>query len=144
MPILTDPHGWFTLEVPEGWAPCTEDGVTTLRSPAGIGVLYLGGGRHAGGRQESFGRAEFLGRFLRSLGIPLDDGAIASAEGIGCRIYSFRRDGERTCWRYFSVTDDETALLISYVCRSEDVGKEAEEVDTIVRSVRLYHSAPVH
>jgi hypothetical protein len=144
MPTLTDPCGWFTLEVPDGWTPWTEDGVTTLRSPGGVGVMYLGGGRHAGGRQESFGRAEFLARFLRSLGIAVDDGAIASAESIGCRIYSWGRDSDGACWRYFSVTDDETALLISYVCRSEDVGKESAEVDTIVRSVRLYHSAPVH
>jgi hypothetical protein len=144
MPILTDPLGWFTLEAPEGWEPTTEDGVTTLRSPAGVGVLYVCGGRHAGGRQTSFGRADFLVRFLRSLGINVADGAIESAESIGCSIYSWGRHSDGACWRYFSVTDDETALLISYTCRSEDAGKEAPEVEELVRSVRLFHSAPVH
>ena len=42
------------------------------------------------------------------------------------------------------MTDDETALLISYTCEKDDVGAEADEVEEIVRSARLYHSAPVH
>jgi len=39
MPVLTDPQGWFTLHVPDGWAMATEDSVTTLRRPGGI--VYL-------------------------------------------------------------------------------------------------------
>ena len=37
----------------------------------------------------------------------------------------------------------ETALLISYACPVGGPG-EVDEVDGMVRSVRLYHSAPVH
>ena len=29
MPVLTDPQGWFTLQVPDGWDMVTEDSVTT-------------------------------------------------------------------------------------------------------------------
>ena len=96
------------------------------------------------GRQPSFGGADFLRRFLDSLGIEVEDEAIALAQGLGCRIYSYVRDSGGTHWRYWSVTDDETALLISYTCETAESTRETGEVDEMVRSVRLYHSAPVH
>jgi hypothetical protein len=144
VPVLTHPQGWFTLEIPDGWAMETEDSVTTLRSPMGVGIVYLSGARHSRGRQPSFGGADFLRRFLDSLGIEVEDEAIALAQGLGCRIYSYVRDSGGTHWRYWSVTDDETALLISYTCETAESTRETGEVDEMVRSVRLYHSAPVH
>ena len=144
MPVLTHPAGWFTLEIPDGWAMETEDCVTQLRRPTGTGTLYLSGGRRAGGRQAGFGGAEFLARFLRSLGLGVEDAAIESQEGTGCRVYYYERRDPEALWRYWSVTDDETALLISYTCPPGDEDSEADDVDGIVRSVRLYHSAPTH
>lgn len=143
MPVLTDPFGWFTLEFPEGWELQTEDCVTTLRHPQGVGIAYVSGGRHAGGRQHDFGGADFLARFLRSLGIP-DEASIESWEGCGCRIYYYSHVSDGSLWRYWSVTDDETALLISYTCDSLEARLEMEQVNGMVRSVRLYHSVPVH
>ncbi len=144
MPVLTHPQGWFTLEVPDGWAMESEDCVTTLRSPLGVGVVYLSGARHSRGRQQSFGGADFLARFLGSVGIDVDDESIALGQGLGCRIYSYARESDGTHWRYWSVTDDETALLISYTCDAMESRREALDVEEMVRSVRLYHSAPVH
>lgn len=141
MPVLTNPLGWFTLRVPEGWHPSTEDGVTTLTSPYGGGVLYLSGGRHVGGRQAEFGGAEFLARFLRFLGLGVEDDAIEGPSGASCRIYEYRREEEGIRWRYWSVTDDETALLICYICGAGTTGREPREVEEIVRSVQLFHSA---
>jgi hypothetical protein len=143
MPVLTDPQGWFTLHVPDGWDMATADSVTTLRRPGGAGIVYLSGARHTRGRQASFGGADFLARFLGSLGLEVDEDAIESAAGPGCRIYSHRSSTSAAEWWFWSVTDDETALLISYVRPVGDPG-EVDEVDRIVRSVRLYHSAPVH
>jgi len=140
MTVLADACGWFTLEVPDGWDMKTEDSVTTLRSPHGGGMVYLSGARHVGGRQASFGRADFLSRFLASLGIEVEEDDITGSLGTACRIYSHRRVAEGVCWRYFSVTDDETALLISYSGEEEDAGRDADAVDVIVDSVRLYHS----
>ena len=144
MPVLTDPMGWFTVEVPDGWNRQTEDCVTTLRSPRGIGILYLSAARHARGRQDSFGGADFLTRFLKSLGLEVEESEIALSPGLGCRIYTYVRDTDRAHWSFWSVTDDETALLLSYACSLEERGRESEEVEGIVRSARLYHSAPVH
>jgi hypothetical protein len=144
VPVLTDPMGWFTVEVPVGWGRQTEDCVTTLRSPRGIGLLYLSAARHARGRQDSFGGADFLSRFLRSLGLAVDERDIALSPGLGCRIYTYARETEAAHWTFWSVTDDETALLLSYCCPLTDRGRESEEVEEIVRSARLYHSAPVH
>lgn len=143
MTVLTDPLGWFTLEVAEGWRHETEDGVTTVRGPLGAGALYLCGGRHARGRQASFGRADFLTAFLRWLGVVIEDGAIERAPGAGCSIYSYRRQSDGVHWQYWSVTDDETVLLLSYVCAAADAGREKTDVDAMVHSVRLFHSAPV-
>jgi hypothetical protein len=143
MAVLTDPQGWFTLHVPEGWDMATEDSVTTLRRPDGGGIVFVSGARHSRGRQASFGGADFLARFLRSLGVEVDEGAIASAAGPGCRIYSHRSSTSAADWWFWSVTDDETALLISYA-RPAGADGSVEEVDVLVRSVRLYHSAPVH
>jgi len=140
MPVLADARGWFTLEVPEGWDMKTEDSVTTLRSPHGGGVVYVSGARHIGGPQASFGRADFLLRFLCSLGIEAEEDDIAGALGPGCRVFSHTRVSEGVCWRYFSVTDDETALLVSYSGEEDDAGRDADAVDTIVGSIRLYHS----
>ena len=142
MPVLTDPLGWFTVEVPDGWDRTTEDCVTTLRSPRGI--LYLSAARHVRGRQTSFGGADFLSRFLRSLGLEVEESEIAQSASHGCRIYTYARDTETTHWTFWSVTDDETALLLSYACGLGERGRETDEVDGIVRSARLYHSAPVH
>ena len=144
MPTLTDPNGWFTLEVPDGWERETEDGVTTLRDPLGVGVVYISGGRHIRGRQASFGRADFLVRFLQSIGVQAAQDAIDSAERAGCRVYSYQCENEGAYWRYWSVTDDETALLISYRCAVADSSTEVSDVNEIVGSVRLYHSPPVH
>jgi hypothetical protein len=144
MAVLTDPYGWFTLEVPDGWDRETEDCVTTLRSPRGQGTLYLSGARHARGRQPGFGGPDFLARFLRSLGLEVDAGQIGSGGRPGCHVYFYRRDAGERHWRFWSVTDHETALLISYTCDRQLLGAEAEEVEEIVRSARLYHSAPVH
>jgi hypothetical protein len=144
MPILTDPLGWFTLELPDGWESETEDCVTTLRGPLGLGAIFVSGGRHAGGRQRSFGGADFLGRFLRSIGVEVATDSIRRAEGVGCRIYSFEREEAGRVWRYWSITDNETALLVSYTCAVLDEGEEDREVEDIVRSIRLFHSAPVH
>jgi hypothetical protein len=144
LPVLTDPMGWFTVEVPEGWNRHTEDCVTTLRSPRGIGLLYLSAARHARGRQDSFGGADFLSRFLRSLGLEVEESEIALTPGLGCRIYTYARQTESAHWTFWSVTDDETALLMSYACSLAELGRESEEVEGIVRSARLYHSAPVH
>lgn len=143
MPVLTDPQGWFTLHVPDGWLMATEDSVTTLRRPDGGGIVYVSGARHSRGRQASFGGADFLARFLRSLGLEVDEGAITSAAGPGCRIYSHRSSTSAADWWFWSVTDDETALLISYG-RPAGAAAAVDEVDGLVRSVRLYHSAPVH
>jgi hypothetical protein len=144
LPVLTDPMGWFTVEVPDGWNRHTEDCVTTLRSPRGIGLLYLSAARHARGRQDSFGGADFLSRFLRSLGLDVEESEIALTPGLGCRIYTYVRQTESAHWTFWSVTDDETALLMSYACSLAELGRESEEVEGIVRSARLYHSAPVH
>ena len=144
MPVLTDPMGWFTVEVPEGWNRHTEDCVTTLRSPRGIGLLYLSAARHARGRQDSFGGADFLSRFLRSLGLDVEESEIVLTPGLGCRIYTYVRQTESAHWTFWSVTDDETALLMSYACSLAELGRESEEVEGIVRSARLHHSAPVH
>lgn len=144
MTVLSDPLGWFTLRLPHGWESETEDCVTTLRGPLRLGVLYVSGGRHAGGRQASFGGADFLARFLGSIGIDVGDGAIAGSDGVGCRIYTYRRDSDGAHWRYWSVTDDETALLLSYTCDVGELDIEEEDVDEIVGSIRLFHSAPVH
>jgi hypothetical protein len=143
MPVLTDPQGWFTLQVPEGWDMATEDSVTTLRRPDGAGIVYLSGARHSRGRQTSFGGADFLARFLRSLGLEVDEAVIGSATGPGCRIYSHRSSTSAADWWFWSVTDDETALLISYARPVGEPG-HLDEVDEMVRSVLLYHSAPVH
>jgi len=144
LPVLTDPMGWFTVEVPDGWNRHTEDCVTTLRSPRGIGLLYFSAARHARGRQDSFGGADFLSRFLRSLGLEVEESEIALTPGLGCRIYTYARQTESAHWTFWSVTDDETALLMSYACSLAELGRESEEVEGIVRSARLYHSAPVH
>jgi hypothetical protein len=144
MRVLTDPLGWFTLEVPEGWSQKTEDCVTLLGRPDGAGVLYLSGGRHTGGRQPGFGGADFLARFLRSLGLAVENTSIESTEGLGCRIYYYERRGPEAFWRYWSVTDEETALLISYTCALADATREAGDVDGMIRSVRLFHSAPMN
>ncbi|PYQ37779.1 MAG: hypothetical protein DMF77_25960 [Acidobacteria bacterium] len=144
MPVLTDPMGWFTVEVPDGWNRHTEDCVTTLRSPRGIGLLYLSAARHSRGRQDSFGGADFLSRFLRSLGLEVEESEIALTPGLGCRIYTYARRTESAHWTFWSVTDDETALLMSYACSLAELGRESEEVEGIVRSARLYHSAPLH
>jgi hypothetical protein len=154
VPVLTDPMGWFTVEIPKGWDRRTEDCVTTLRSPSGTGVLYLSAARHVRGRQQSFGGADFLSRFLKSLGLDVDESDIGQSIGLGCRIYTYARDTESAHWTFWSVTDDETALLLSYACTAAPNGsverglaerdRETEEVEGIVRSARLYHSAPVH
>lgn len=142
--VLSDPMGWFTLEIAEGWSHATEDGVTTMQGPRGAGTLYLSGGRHAHGRQASFGGEDFLERFLDYLGVPFAKSAIEAVQGVGCRIYSYRCQSEGVHWQYWTVTDDETVLLLSYTCPAPAVGVEAEEVDGMVQSVRLFHSAPVH
>jgi hypothetical protein len=144
MPVLTDPFGWFTLDVPEGWDMQTEDCVTTLTSRRGPGTVYLSGARHARGPQPGFGGPDFLARFLRSLGLQVDAGEIEAGGPPGCHVYSYRRDTPERHWRFWSVTDEETALLISYTCDRAELGEEAEEVEQMVRSARLYHSAPVH
>jgi hypothetical protein len=141
MPTLTDPLGWFTLQFPEGWAQDTEEGVTTLHSPRGI--VYVSGGRHAGGPRAGFGGADFLVRFLEYIGVAAEMGAIQDAQGVGCRMYSYRCTSGARYWRYWSVTDDETALLVSYTCLRDEAEEEAAAVETMVRSIRLYGSAAV-
>lgn len=141
MPVLTDPFGWFTLEVPDGWDMVTEDCVTTLRRQ---GTVYLSGARHSRGPQPGFGGADFLARFLRSLGLQVADQHIGHGGYPGWQVFSYRRDAGERHWRFWSVTDGETALLISYTCGTDEVGAEADEVEEMVRSARLYHSAPVH
>jgi hypothetical protein len=140
MPILSDPLGWFTLQFPEGWTQSTEDCVTTLRSPRDVGIVYVSGGRHAGGRRAGFGGASFLLRFLEHIGVAADEAAIEDGQGIGCRTYSYRGVSGGRYWRYWSITDDETALLISYTCASERSEEEEAAVLGMVRSVRLYAS----
>jgi hypothetical protein len=143
MPVVTDPQGWFTLQAPDGWVLATEDSVTTLRRPDGAGIVYLSGARHSRGRQQSFGGADFLARFLRSLGLEVEEEKITSAVGPGCRIYAHRCSTSEADWWFWSVTDDETALLISYARPIGHAG-DVDAVDEMVRSVRLYHSVPVH
>ena len=143
MPVLTDPQGWFTLHVPDGWDMATEDSVTTLRRRDGAGIVYVSGARHTRGRQASFGGADFLARFLRSLGVEVDETTIANAAGPGCRFYTHRSSTSAADWWFWSVTDDETALLIS-CARPVGAPGDMDEVDGMVRSVCLYHSAPVH
>ncbi len=80
---------------------------------------------------------------LRGLGLEVEEDAIASAAGPGCRIYSHRSSTSEADWWFWSVTDDETALLISYARPVGHAG-DVDAVNGLVRSVRLYHSAPVH
>lgn len=142
MPQLRDSGGWFSLDYPEGWESSTEEGVTTLKS--GVGTVYISAGRHAGGRQPSFGREDFLARFLGSLGLEVDPGAIGTLREEDCRIYAYSRRGAGEYWRYFSVTDDETALLISYTCPEGEEACDAQEVEELVQSVRLFPSPVLH
>lgn len=143
MRVLTDDSGWFTLEVPDGWNWTTEDSVTTLRSPSGLATVFLSAARHVRGPQTSFGRADFLVRFLRWLGLDVDDSEIRTAGDGSRHIYAFDRSSGAARWRYWSVTDDETALLIGYTSEPADhdgAVEENEQVEHMVHSVRLYHS----
>jgi hypothetical protein len=142
VPTLTDPNGWFRLRFPDAWQELTEDGVTILQT--GCGTLFVGGGRHAMGRQESFGGADFLARFLRSLGIEVEESQILASGGEGQRVYHYANPASERVWRYWSITDDETALLISYTCEQVDAARETDEVERLIGSVQLFHSAPVH
>jgi len=142
MHALTDPLGYFTLEFPEGWERLDEEGVTVLASP--LGLTYVSGARHVRGRQEDFGRSDFLLRFLESLGLQPDPGEVSSSVGTACRIYGYRCNHSGAFWSHHSVTDDETVLLVSYTCEIQTAGHEAALVDEIIRSVRLFHSGPVH
>ncbi len=144
MAVLTDAFGWFTIEVPEGWGMRSEDCVTVLASPHGAGLVYMSAARHARGRQPSFGGADFLSRFLLSLGLDVPEEAIDNSVGAGCRIYSWRRDAGPARQSFWSVTDDETALLICYAAVTETpptaLERQDDEVTGIVHSIRLYHS----
>ena len=112
MPVLTDPLGWFTLEVPEGWEMRTEDCVTTLTGPLRPGTVYISGARHARGRQEGFGGADFLARFLTAWRDRVRGGDRLRGPSRVPDLHPPRRYDSRH-WRFWSVTDDETALLIS-------------------------------
>jgi hypothetical protein len=138
---LTDPLGWFTLQYPDDWQTSTEDCVTTLQSPRGIGTVYVSGGRHSGGPLAGFGGADFLLRFLAHIGITVPADAVQDWQGVGCRMYSYRRADAGRYWRYWSITDDETALLVSYTCAEAQSEDEAAAVEEMVRSVRLYGTA---
>jgi hypothetical protein len=144
MGTLSDFHGFFTLEVPDGWERDDQDGVILLAHPAGVGRAYVAVGRHVRGRQASFGRADFLRRFLRSVGVVVDLAAIECREGTRCRIYSCGYETSGAWWRHWSVTDDETAVLISYTCPTGNAGVELDELDEMVRSVKLRHSPTLH
>jgi hypothetical protein len=93
-----------------------------------------------GGPLLGFGGASFLLRFLDHIGVDVDAAALEDRQGVGCRMYSFDRVSEGRYWRYWSITDDETALLVSYTCAREDSGAEQAAVEDMVRSVRLYGS----
>jgi hypothetical protein len=140
MPVLADPLGWFTLQFPDGWTTSTEDCVTTLHGPAGSGTVYVGGGRHAGGPQSGFGGPDFLARFLNHIGVRSEVSSLNDAGGVGCRVYSCCRTSGGQYWRYWSVTDGETALLVSYNCPADRVDEEGPAVEEMVRSIRLYGS----
>jgi hypothetical protein len=143
--VLTDASGWFTLEVPDDWESATDDSVTTLRSPSGTSNVFFSAARHVRGQQESFGGADFLLRFLEWLGLEVESDQIQSRSGEGCRIYSFEREADGSRWRYWSVTDDETALLIGFTAADladADTFAEERQVEGMVHSVRLYHSRP--
>ena len=145
MRVLTDASGWFTLEMPDGWEAATDDSVTTLRSPSGAANVIFSAARHARGPQPSFGGADFLLRFLDWLGIDATEDQVVCLSGDGCRIYAFDRHEGGTRWRYWSVTDDETALLIGFTATHPAPSGSAEEelqVEGMVHSVRLYHSRP--
>jgi hypothetical protein len=142
MPVLADPLGWFTLQFPDGWTTSTEDCVTMIRGPGGIGTVYVGGGRHAGGPHADFGGADFLSRFLNYIGVRSEVSSVTDFGGVGCRVYSCSRESGGQYWRYWSVTDGETALLVSYNCAADRMEEEAPAVEAMVRSIRLYGSRP--
>jgi hypothetical protein len=100
--------------------------------------LYVCGGRHAGGPQTGFGGPDFLLRFLEYIGVHADAGGFQIWQGVGCRMYSHRRVSDGRYWCYWSITDDETALLVSYTCPKESADDEADAVEGMVRSIRLY------
>ena len=142
MQALTDPLGYFTLEFPEGWERLDEDGVTVLASP--LGLTYVSGARHVHGKQNDFGRSEFLLRFLESLGLQPDPDEVTSNVGTACRIYGYQCNHSGAFWSHYAVTDDETVLLVSYTCELNTAGRGATVVDEIVRSIQLFHSEQVH
>ena len=142
MQLLTDPLGYFALEFPEGWQRRADQGVTVLASP--LGLIYVSGARHVRGQQEDFGRADFLFRFLQSIGLQPNPDDVTSSTGTGCQIYCYQCDLNGAFWSHYSVTDDETVLLVSYTCVIATAGNEAALVDEVVRSIRLFHSGPVH
>jgi len=133
---LSDPLGWFTLRFPDDWQQVTEDCVTILQSACG--TVFVSGGRRLGGRKAGFGGASFLTDFLQFIGVAVPEAAIQSwTGGEGHRIYHYRREIDGRHWRYFSVTDNETALLISYTCDVTDADRESDALDGLVDSVRL-------
>ena len=143
MATLSDPLGWFTLRFPDEWQRVTEDCVTILKSPCG--TVYVSGGRRLGGRKAGFGAATFLTDFLQFIGIAVPETAIQSwTGGEGQRVYHYLRESHGRHWRYFSVTDSETALLISYTCDAADAGRECDEVDGLIASVRLSAALPLN
>jgi len=144
MGMLGDPAGFFSLEIPEGWAHEEDDGVAILSHPAGVGQAFVAVARHIGGRQRCFGRAEFLRRFLRSVGVAVEISSISLEQGEPLHIYSYDHEIRGAFWRHWSVTDDETAVLISYTCASPDADIEQDEIDDMVRSVRLRGSPVRH
>ena len=136
--------GWYRIQVPDGWEVDEDEDPPAIYHPEGAGAVHL-----TAQSPRPLKKGERIDAFLM-LRAFLKQTSAVEIEGTESRRYSERGLDWAACeygeeapgegpvwWRVWMVTNNESFVFVTYVCREEDRDRERETVDSIIASLEM-------
>jgi hypothetical protein len=135
--------GWFTVDLPPGWVGEEDEDIVVLHHPDRSGAMHVSAQtlehRKPGGRIDVM---LALRGYLRGLGVKMKekqaDRWTRDVFEFACHEYVSQERGEGpTFWRTWFVTNQDVLAMLTYNCPEKDKDVERDEVDAVLRSLKL-------
>ena len=126
------PDGWFSLSYPNNWRAEIEDDCTSLyKEYDGVGALQIS----AYCSESRPSARESLVEYMDDESIPGE--IVTNRLANGREVAKTEFESEESFTRLWFISEDFYLLFVTYICNADYKNVELDEVETIIRSIRI-------
>jgi hypothetical protein len=125
--IVTDA---YVLPIPQGWAAQNTGRTIAVYRPDGVGAINISRMRRPGKPATEDELREYLADDLKAEGAKVERARVGAFAGI---VADYVARG--SCWRSWLLAEGDCVVFVTYNCKAEHVGAEAEAVEQLVSAL---------